>query len=330
MLREIFFKTFRAFNADYFLERNKPGRLYVLMFHKVNDYNHRFYPAVPVKVFEEICCFLSKRVNIITFSEVNDYFKKSRKPAVVITFDDNHYDILENAYPILKKYNLRFNMNIVTESIETGLPQDRVLVYDLLNSTDAKVYDNGKTGEASRRIDIDRNFSTKTAMAFSKLFQKSTKEQARSIVNDIRKKLSNSSTALSRMLSKEDVRYLHKEGAEVGSHTHSHLILPNIDISEAEYELAHSKKILEEICGTGIDIIAYPNGEHNEAVIRKSYELGYRYILLTNDKINVINNPDNGVFFRANLYYDTLDESLAKIFGFHKAVYDFKRGVLKR
>ena len=329
MLREAFFKTFRALNVNYFLERNRSRRLYVLMFHKVNDRSHRFYPAVPVKIFEEICKFFSKRFNVITFSEVNDYFKKSRKPAAIITFDDNHYDILENAYPILKRHNLRFNINIVTESIETGLPQDRVLVYDLLNSTDAKTYDNGKIGEMSARINIDRNFPAKTAMAFSRLFQKSTKEQSKLIVKDSREKLSNSSTVLSRMLSKEDVKYLHKQGAEVGSHTHSHLILTNIDMSEAGYELAHSKKILEDICGTDINIIAYPNGEHNEAVVKKSYELGYKYRLLTNDKINVINDSDNSIFSRVNLYYDTLDESLAKIFGFHKAIYDFK-GLLKQ
>jgi peptidoglycan/xylan/chitin deacetylase (PgdA/CDA1 family) len=329
MLREVFFKTFRILNADYFLERNRSRRLYVLMFHKVNDHSHRFYPAVPVKIFEEICGFFSKRFNVITFSEVNDYFKKSRKPAVAITFDDNHYDILENAYPILKRRNLRFNINIVTESIETGLPQNRVMVYDLLDSTDAKVYDNGKTGQASLRVDIDRNFPAKTAMAFSRLFQKSTKEQSRIIMDDIREKLTNPSAVFSRMLSKEDVKYLHKHGAEVGSHTHSHLMLPNIGISEAEYELSHSKKILEDLCGTGIDIIAYPNGEHNEAVIKKSYELGYKYILLTSDKINIIKDSDSSIFSRANLYYDTLDESLAKIFGFHKAMYDFK-GLVKR
>lgn len=324
MLREVFFKTFRVLNANYFLERNRSHRLYVLMFHKVNDHSHRFYPAVPVKIFEEICKFFSKRFDIITFSEVNDYFKKSRKPAVVITFDDNHYDILENAYPILKRYNLRFNINIITGSIETGLPQDRVLVYDLLNSTDVKVYDNGKMGQESVHINIDRNFPAKTAMAFSRLFQKSTKEQSRLIIKDIREKLSNSFTVLSRMLSKEDVKYLYKQGAEVGSHTHSHLMLPNIEMPEAEYELAHSKKILEDLCGTDINIIAYPNGEHNDEVVRKSYESGYKHILLTNDKVNVINDSDNSIFSRANLYYDTLDESLAKVFGFHKAMYNFK------
>jgi|GEM_PF-2278282 len=325
MARAAFFKSFRMLKFDYIIERNRSGRLYVLMFHRINDHKNKFYHAVPVHVFGQICSFISKRFNVINFSDLDDYCKKSKKPAVIFTFDDNHYDILENAYPFLKKHNVKFNINIITESLETGLPPNSALVYDLLGSTEIKTYDYHESDRVSVHIDINKVSPTEIAMEFSRLFQRCNKEQARRIIDDIRKKLSNTRTNLSRMLTAKDVKYLYDQGAEIGSHTHSHSILPNISSSEAEYELAQSKKILENLCGAHIDIIAYPNGKGNEEIVRKSFELGYKYVLFTEDKINVINGGAKGVFYRTNLFYDSLDENLAKIFGFHRTIYDMKR-----
>jgi peptidoglycan/xylan/chitin deacetylase (PgdA/CDA1 family) len=325
MVRTAFFKTFRILKLNYLSERMKAGRLYVLMFHRINDDKNRFYHAVPVRVFEKICKFFSERFDIIYFSEIEDHFRKSKKPAIILTFDDNHYDILENAYPALKKHNLKFNINVITESLETGLPPNSALVYDLLGSTAAKAYDHNGPGGLPVHIEIDKNSPTKTAMEFSRLFQGSDKDQSKRLIDDIRKKLSGPSTVLSRMLSKEDVKYLQHYGAEIGSHTHSHCMLPNISVSEAEYELAYSKKILEDICGKAINIIAYPNGKGSEEVIRKSFDAGYKYILLTDDKINIAPANAGSIFYRTNLFYDTLDENLAKVFGFHRMAYDIKR-----
>jgi len=329
MLKKAFFRYARILSMDYFLQKNRARQLYILMFHKVNDHGHRFYPATPVGIFEELCRFLAKNFNVITFSEIETYFKRSKRPAIIITFDDNHYDIVENAYPILEKYDLRFNINLVTESIETGLPQRNVLVYDILNSTREKEYYNDTISLEPIKISIDRKSPLKTALAFSKALQRLNKEEGQAVVDDIKKRLASPSAVFSRMLSREDIQYLHKRGVEIGSHTHSHPMLPMLSMSDIEYELAHSKKILNDICGQNIDIVAYPNGRYNEAVIRKSFDMGYKYILLTEDRKNTMRDIKNNIFFRANVYYDTVDENLAKIFGVHGTVYYMKSWLKK-
>ena len=324
MTRGFFFKSLRILNINYLLQRNEANRLHVLLFHRINDYNHKFYPAMPVKVFDRVCDFFSRRFNIITFSEIGDYFKKTRRPAAIISFDDGFYDVLENAYPILAKYRLRFNINVVTESMETGLPQDNIRVYDVLNATDNKEYINTEISSKPLRIFIDRDSPSKTELEFVRLFQGLGKEQRRLVADDIVNKLAVAPVKFSRMLSADDIKYLHKKGAEIGSHTHSHAILSNLDMSEVEFELAHSKKALEGLCGRTIDIIAYPDGKYNEAIIRASQESGYKYMLLCENSVNVIKNADENRFSRVNLHHNTLDENLAKIFGFHKIIYSIK------
>jgi peptidoglycan/xylan/chitin deacetylase (PgdA/CDA1 family) len=295
------------------------------MFHRVNDYNHKFYPAVPNDAFEKICRFVSKNFNVIYFSDIKDYLKKSGRPAAIISFDDGYYDVMENAYPILQKYRLKFNINIATESIETGLPQDNLKIYDVLNTTKEKEYVNYGIGSDPIKISIDKDFPVRTEMEFVRLFGRLDKTKRRLVADDIVKKLANGSTRFSRILSKEDVCYLHKNGAEIGAHTHTHPILSNCDIPEVEFELAHSKRILEDLCGADIDIIAFPSGRHNELIIQKSYEAGYKYLLLTGDRKNMINDRKDNIFYRIGLYYKTLDENLAKIFGIHNAIRSIKK-----
>ncbi|MBF0363024.1 MAG: polysaccharide deacetylase family protein [Oligoflexia bacterium] len=302
------------------------------MFHQINDKKDPFYPALPINTFELLCKFLSKNFNVIHFSDINNHFnKKANLPSAIITFDDGHYDVLENAYPILKKYDLKFNINIVTESITTGLPNNNVKIYDVLNSTDKKEYINTNTVLLTQpiRIPINKKHPEITELKFRNIFHQVTAQKRDLLTKDITNQLSTSSTKFSKMLSKEDVIFLKKNGGEVGSHTCSHSILSDIEDSQVEFELKHSKKILEELCSNKIDIIAFPQGKHKKTTIQKSFEAGYKYILLTNDNKNFEINFKNGIYERIGLYHKSFDENLAKIFGFHSSVNNLKVKVKK-
>lgn len=323
MLRKTFFTLFRVINLNYLFQKNNFNKLYILMIHQVNNDNSSFYRAVPNETFEQICKFCLKNFNVIYVREIEDYFKKPRKkPAVIISFDDGHYDILENAFPALNKYKLKFNVNIVTESMETGLPQDSVKVYDVLKTTEKEEYVNTDIFAEPVRIKIDKRNPAKTEKEFIRLFKNLNKNQKRLISNDVADKLSNASTKFSKMLSGKDVLYLHKNGAEIGSHTHSHAILTNIEMREVESELTYSKKLLEDLCGETIDILAFPQGRYDAVIANKAFDLGYRYLLLADDSENIFDSGAySGVYHRTGLYYKTLNENLAKIFGFHKAIH---------
>jgi peptidoglycan/xylan/chitin deacetylase (PgdA/CDA1 family) len=57
-----------------------------------------------------------------------------------------------------------------------------------------------------------------------------------------------------------DVRELHAEGMRFGSHTVSHPDLRSLGPDQIEYELGHSKEVLEEQLGVSIDAFSYPFG----------------------------------------------------------------------
>lgn len=64
-------------------------------------------------------------------------------------------------------------------------------------------------------------------------------------------------------------------GFEIGSHTVNHLELPYCDDEALGYQLAESKRSLEEISGSAVDVIAYPGGAHDSRVRQFAEEAGY-------------------------------------------------------
>ncbi len=71
-------------------------------------------------------------------------------------------------------------------------------------------------------------------------------------------------------LSKNDIKYLHKIGCIIGSHTKSHKDLSKVDHKLANIELIESKKFLEKIIGIEVVHFSFPYGSHNLSLVRKA------------------------------------------------------------
>ena len=106
-MREKAFQLIRFLFLNYFFQRTRKNQLLILMFHQVNDSNRIFYPAMPISVFKKICEYINSYYEVIHVSEIQNHFINSSRPAAIITFDDGHFDILENAFPILSNLNMK-------------------------------------------------------------------------------------------------------------------------------------------------------------------------------------------------------------------------------
>ena len=51
---------------------------------------------------------------MILFSEID---KNTKKPKLIFSFDDGYYDFIEYALPVLTKYGLRCNHNVVNSCL---------------------------------------------------------------------------------------------------------------------------------------------------------------------------------------------------------------------
>lgn len=323
-MKKKLFHILQIFSFNYFFQRRQNNKLLILMFHQVNDKNQRFYPGMSTKAFKELCLFIKNNYTVINPSEIESHFKKTKKSAAIISFDDGHYDIIEYVLPILKEYNLPFNVNIDTEILKTKKPQDFVRIYDVLNNTVIKKYQNKEF--MTQPIHINKNTPMDTEREFTEVLSSLSSKDRRRFTDDFAKHAKMDEKQYSKMLSEDDLKTLSNYNVEFGSHSHTHAILTKLNNDEVNFELQHSKKILENIINKPINVIAYPNGVFNENVENIAKKLGYTILLQTNDKINSINILNNNFhnFTRINQYHQSAQEALAHIYGKTKILKSIK------
>jgi len=89
----------------------------VLMYHSISDDIRGGEELfVSPKAFEKQMKYLNKKGFKTLFVEELDN-KKITKKNIVITFDDGYEDFYTNVLPILKKYNIKANLYVVTDKI---------------------------------------------------------------------------------------------------------------------------------------------------------------------------------------------------------------------
>ena len=91
---------------------NKKG-VPCLMYHHVSE-NNGVSTGIFVKQIEML-----KDMNTFKFEEIEKLNRKLPKNSVLITFDDGYLDNYTNAYPILKKYNMKATIFLNTAYINT-------------------------------------------------------------------------------------------------------------------------------------------------------------------------------------------------------------------
>lgn len=318
LMKKILFKILKITFLNYHFQKKRPNILYILMYHQVNDEKRKYYPAVPIYAFENMCRFLNKHLRVIHLSQISSHFKNSNEPAAVMSFDDGHYDVIEHVWPIVSKYGFKINVNIDTEILETGKPQDSIRVYDVLNHTKASSYFNPKYFNEPVTFNAANPYGTERK--FSQLLSNLGPVERRELSQDVLTKLGGKGFSYSKVLSKKDVRFLYDNGVEIGSHSHTHSLLPNLSSQQLKAELSCSKRILENICDTEIGILAFPNGKQNGSIEKTARRCGYKYFLKTEDMKNVIEVANQTSFYRINICQGSYEENLAQLFGIFQIV----------
>ncbi len=78
------------------------------------------------------------------------------------------------------------------------------------------------------------------------------------------------------LLNQDEVRLMEGAGTEFQSHTHTHQRLTTIPRAQALRELWESRLLLEDVVGAPVSVIAYPWGDHDDAVCQLASDAGYR------------------------------------------------------
>ena len=94
----------------------------ILVYHRVNDDGDGFFPAVPVKVFEQQMAYVARTYRVLTIEDLVDRLVRGDLPrnTLAITFDDGYRDTRTHAAPILARHGLPATVFLATSFIGTA------------------------------------------------------------------------------------------------------------------------------------------------------------------------------------------------------------------
>ncbi len=147
--------------------RRRKGIL-VLLYHRVTDKLPPHELAVPVAVFRRQMEYLAKNCDVLSAEDLLKVLSghdasvvcaSSRRPKVVITFDDGYKDNYTNAYPVLKELGLPATIFLITGMIGTDKKRPRYQHLpspDMLSWSDVKEMAAHKVTFGSHTVDHPR------------------------------------------------------------------------------------------------------------------------------------------------------------------------------
>jgi peptidoglycan/xylan/chitin deacetylase (PgdA/CDA1 family) len=190
-------------------------------------------------------------------------WKSDGKLKLAVTFDDGWADNAESACPIASQYQVPMVIFIVPEKTGTALPfwPERI----------AAVLD-----RAGRTDFIQRSIEELKALRV---------QERESQINQMLGPggTVESSVAVDKTMSWQQIVKLHAGGVTFGSHTSTHEILTMVPAAQAEQEIACSREAIQKKLGGSCHLFSYPNGDCSEDVRGLVARAGYKFAFLNQE-----------------------------------------------
>lgn len=260
----------------------------ILMLHRVVTQrsvlaDNRLMEITPERLEELILKYQKLNYDFISLDDLYQRHKNGRikdKKFVCFTFDDGYVDNYEIAYPIFKKYNCPFAIYITTD-----FPDWRALLWwyvledILLNNNEVTLGDG--------------SFYICNTIESKNLTFRQIREKIFSLQNDNMDQVlfylfqnyqfSFPDMVKNQALSWSQINELSESGlCTIASHSVSHAAFDRLSPGQIEYELMHSKQLLESHINKQVNHFAYPYGRYNNNTLKIVENAGYQTALLAN------------------------------------------------
>lgn len=298
------------------------GALTIITFHRVLPHAQRLEYPIPGLVVtpDELRSILGELARHFECGTVIDTFRRwrsaadaartgaaksdrsSSRPLLAISFDDGALDNYEHARPVLAALGLRASFYIPVSNVEQQAPpwHDR-LGFALLRSVANVRKPHGADferllapfGLAVQSFDavLPRDAVELAAggVALAKRLGPAEREAA---IGALESALGGVVVPpFAGMMSWDQVRELHRDGHEIGSHSLTHPLLPDLSDARVHEEVVTSRRELSRIVGAEVPSFCYPNGSYDARTLQAVERAGYECAVTTRWGLNRRKSP---------------------------------------
>ncbi len=257
----------------------------ILYYHRVNDDNDPFFPAISTRLFDRLMRFVSRHYKVVGLAEMlNRLESGAPEQLMAITFDDGYRDNYQHAFPILQRYGLPASIFLNTGPIDSREPLWFEQLALALKKTDREFIE--------LEVDIPRRFWTRNQAErldantrIQELLRRVPDTERRRRLDEILQQLNvQSDERRSKMLTWDEIRVMKAHGIDFGGHTVTHPFVSKLTPEQVTWEATECKRRIESELQAPVEHFAYPNGreedfqESNKALLRAA---GYRAAVTT-------------------------------------------------
>jgi peptidoglycan/xylan/chitin deacetylase (PgdA/CDA1 family) len=298
---------------SFFFHRRSARHLTVLAYHGIDD---------PVR-FSQHLDYLMATMHPISLNQVvANCFEGARLPpsAVLITFDDGEYSVLEHGLPQLSERGLPAVVFVVVGHLDSQQPFWWTEVEDLL------AHAASLAELAASFPDLSSYLSSHMPAAdVVRALKKMPNQKRLEIIDQLReisREIGDMGASPVRQLRQEELARFGQANIAVGNHTWTHPCLPTCTQEEIRDEIMRSHRLLTAVLGCHPRVFAYPNGDWTESAEGVLDELGYQAAFLFDHRLSSVppRNPLRISRVRVNSH-TSLERFKLIVSGIHPALH---------
>ena len=273
------------------------GRLSIITFHRVLTAEQRaLYPlpglAVTPEELDAHLAFATRHFRCMPLAEALQVWGQRDAqglPILAVTFDDGQLDNYINGLPVLDKHGVKASFYIPSQILEDHSPlwhdalaRSIIELSSMLKSAPAEAPGageatarellgqvEGESREGGHAGAINVALALECTKSWEAARRRDWVRRAQALL------LSRQTWPWDGFMTVDQMKDLLARGHEIGSHAHSHPLLPQCSGKELEVEIEGSKRRLEAALGTSVTTFCYPNGSFDARALAMVQRAGY-------------------------------------------------------
>jgi peptidoglycan/xylan/chitin deacetylase (PgdA/CDA1 family) len=256
------------------------GALTILNLHRVGPPDDSTYPPLAPHLLDHLLGFVTRHFDVVTFASLS-HSAEGERPKLILSFDDGYADFAAHAAPLLDRYGVAANLNIIPECIESGVPPLNVVVQDFVGRAPREALHRLEVpGFAVRPERMSRNaYGHRLGTFIAGLPVAHQRALADTLMAQMERLEGFSPTP---MLTLDQLRALATRH-ELGVHSFSHASMGLEGDDYLRDDVKRCRQWFAAQLDQDVAVYAFPNGSYRRDQLDIVHDAGVRHILLVDE-----------------------------------------------